>query len=242
MDRSVLRSLLIPFLLFAACPTCARAYDVSPGTTGNVLRLQLDDRIGMSTETTVLVSIEDAPAWILCDEPRVLGGRVVEIVIPFDVDPVGLGEQGAISLRIIGRRSAGVAFDRSHRVDITVVPVVEEIQRGFTIDECCLAAALVDEPTATPLGPRLLGSHPNPTTGLTNIVFALSGESSAQLRIFDVQGRKVREITTPRLGPGYHRVSWDTTDETGRELGAGVYFYELTAQGWTGTQKVEVLR
>jgi len=237
------RPLIAALILSAMLATSASAYEVGPGTTDNILRLQLDDRIGLTGRVTFSATVADAPDWIVCGEPLVVEGRVVEIVVPFDVLEVPAGARGVLSLRIVGG-AAGAAseFDRIHPIDLTVVPIAERVQRDFDVDECCLTPASAESPSASPELPRLLRSHPNPANGLVNIVFALPLGGTARLRIFDVQGRRMRELATPRLDPGYHRIAWDTKDEDGRELSPGVYFYDLEVGDWSETRKLEILR
>jgi hypothetical protein len=43
--------------------------------------------------------------------------------------------------------------------------------------------------------------------------------------------------------PGVYRVRWNGTDEQGRRLGSGVYFYEIqTAGGFRDARKLVLLK
>jgi flagellar hook assembly protein FlgD len=120
---------------------------------------------------------------------------------------------------------------------------VDVVQRAFTIDECCLEPASTVETTQPPASPVLLGTSPNPVVSLANIIFGLpEGGGSVRLRIYDVQGRALREIQAPRLTAGYHRITWDARDESGREVPPGVYFYSISMGDWSATRKLQLLR
>lgn len=74
-------------------------------------------------------------------------------------------------------------------------------------------------------------NHPNPFNPRTRIVFRLPREAIAQLRVYDLQGRRVRTLHDGLLTAGEHGVDWDGTDDTGREVAAGTYYYELRSEG-----------
>jgi len=70
--------------------------------------------------------------------------------------------------------------------------------------------------------------HPNPSRGTTRFAFTLPSRVQASLRIVDVQGRAIRRLVDRPLGPGEHSALWDGRDESGRTMGTGVYFVELS--------------
>ena len=53
-------------------------------------------------------------------------------------------------------------------------------------------------------------------------VLLVNGNVS-HVRILDVEGRVVRELGSPRG----HTLTWDGTDNTGRQTGPGVYVIEM---------------
>jgi hypothetical protein len=71
---------------------------------------------------------------------------------------------------------------------------------------------------------RLHAPTPNPGRGSRTIRFDLEAESSVQLAVFDVRGRRVAALTEGRLPAGQHRIPWDA-----RGLSRGVYFVRLEA-------------
>ena len=50
-----------------------------------------------------------------------------------------------------------------------------------------------------------------------------------QLEIFDIAGRQVRTVLAEIQQAGFRETTWDGRDEDGYVVGAGVYFYRLTA-------------
>jgi flagellar hook assembly protein FlgD len=48
------------------------------------------------------------------------------------------------------------------------------------------------------------------------------------LRIYDVAGRLVRELSSGSIEPGVHDVRWDGTDDRGTQVSSGVYLYRVS--------------
>ena len=89
---------------------------------------------------------------------------------------------------------------------------------------------------------RLAQNHPNPFNPKTMISFALPVEGQASLKVYDVEGRMVRTLLEKGLPAGEHHVVWDGTDDQGRSLASGVYFYRVKAAGEIQTRKMLLLK
>jgi hypothetical protein len=92
---------------------------------------------------------------------------------------------------------------------------------------------------------RLHQNHPNPFNPSTTIRFEIpNGDGSVRvaLAIYDVEGRKVRELVSGNRPGGTHYAEWDGKDETGRPVSSGVYFCVLRAGAETLTRKMALLR
>lgn len=62
------------------------------------------------------------------------------------------------------------------------------------------------------------------------------------VRVHDIAGRLVRTFRTGRGSAGRLRVSWDGTDEGGRECASGIYFCRAEAGGWSAVRTIALLR
>jgi hypothetical protein len=85
---------------------------------------------------------------------------------------------------------------------------------------------------------NLAGVIPNPFTDGCDITFSLAAEGPARLAVFDVSGRRVRELVGGTLAAGPHRERWDGRDGDGRDLGSGVYLVRLDAAGGSRERKL----
>lgn len=72
---------------------------------------------------------------------------------------------------------------------------------------------------------------------------ASSSSPHVNLTVFDVNGRRVKVLYNGTAASGRARtVRWDGTDQTGRAMAAGVYFYRLQSEGSTLEKKMILLR
>ena len=61
------------------------------------------------------------------------------------------------------------------------------------------------------------------------------------LRVYDVLGRRVRQVWQGPLGAGRHRFVWDGRDEAGKAVAAGVYLYQVEVDGRVEAKKTTKL-
>jgi outer membrane protein assembly factor BamB len=113
--------------------------------------------------------------------------------------------------------------------------------------------AIDDAGTMPPrIAVRLGTVWPNPVRSLGWIPFRVGGgdldgggtatRHAARLEIYDVAGRHVRTLLDAPLAAGEHRVAWDGRDARGREVGAGIYFVRLEAEGVRRHGRIAIVR
>jgi parallel beta-helix repeat protein len=89
---------------------------------------------------------------------------------------------------------------------------------------------------------RLYPNRPNPFATSTNIHFDLPQASRVEISIYDVVGRRVRNLINSNLPAGSHVIKWDRRDDSARRLSTGIYFYDLRIGGQViGRKKAVVL-
>lgn len=81
-----------------------------------------------------------------------------------------------------------------------------------------------------PTGPKALrfSVFPNPARVAT-LSFALPQEEQVELGVYDVTGRQVAMLAKGRMPAGEYTRKWAARDDSGRPVGAGVYFIRLKA-------------
>ena len=83
---------------------------------------------------------------------------------------------------------------------------------------------------------------PNPFTGRTEIRYALPKDCNVELVVYSVTGRKVKTLVSGYETAGYKSVTWDGTDDAGRKLSAGLYFYKIKAGKFQSVKRLILLR
>jgi agmatine/peptidylarginine deiminase len=78
---------------------------------------------------------------------------------------------------------------------------------------------------------RLHPNAPNPFNPSTTFRFDLKYPERVELFVYDSGGRLVRRLVEGERAAGSHEAVWDGTDDAGREVASGVYFYRLRAAG-----------
>ena len=85
---------------------------------------------------------------------------------------------------------------------------------------------------------KLNQNFPNPFNPGTLISYELPSGSPVQLEIYNSLGQRVRTVVDTWQEAGYHGLVWKGTDDHGRGLASGVYFYRLQAGAFTESRKM----
>jgi hypothetical protein len=101
------------------------------------------------------------------------------------------------------------------------------------------AATASPQPTATPLHVTV---HPNPFNPQTKISFAVGRSQRVAVAVYDVNGRRLRELVHRVYEPGTHAIVWDGSDDRGHTLPSGTYFIRISTETSTLTRKAMLLR
>ncbi len=89
---------------------------------------------------------------------------------------------------------------------------------------------------------RLENNYPNPFNPETTIRFDLAKSGKMKLEIFNVKGQAVKTLLNGDIEAGYHSIKWNGKDDNGKQTTSGVYFYRLTADGKSLTNKMLMLK
>ena len=89
---------------------------------------------------------------------------------------------------------------------------------------------------------RLLAVYPNPTRERATVMFTLPGPSELAIQVFDVTGRRVRDVFSGTLPGGHQVIAWDGRDEGRRVAASGVYFVRITGEAGFATRKLLITR
>jgi len=85
-------------------------------------------------------------------------------------------------------------------------------------------------------------NYPNPFNPTTTIRFALPQANRVTLRIYNSVGQLVRTLLSENRDEGYYNVVWDTRNDNGQQVSAGVYLYRITAGNYINTKKMILMK
>ncbi len=85
-------------------------------------------------------------------------------------------------------------------------------------------------------------NFPNPFNPATEISFQIPVTSRVEVTIFDVSGRLAKRLANTTFESGTHVLKWDGTDEQGGGIASGVYYYTLTADNFTESKRMVLVR
>lgn len=84
---------------------------------------------------------------------------------------------------------------------------------------------------------------PNPTGSESTLSFSLAKDADVSYSVFDLRGRRVRRVDLGHLPVGQFEARWDTHDDGGRGVAAGVYFVSLDLDGQRlGAKRLTIVR
>jgi hypothetical protein len=92
-------------------------------------------------------------------------------------------------------------------------------------------------------GTRWIDIRPNPAPAAASIRWNLPTAELASLAIFDLNGRKVRDLAPrQRFSPGLHELQWKGNDERGAAVSPGVYFLHFDGAAGSEVRKLLLMR
>ncbi len=89
---------------------------------------------------------------------------------------------------------------------------------------------------------QLQQSRPNPFTRQTLIYYQTPHAGIVQLKVYNIAGQLVKILVNERHDTGVYGVTWNGTDNKGKRVSSGVYFYELQVGDTSVMKKMTLLR
>ncbi len=91
-------------------------------------------------------------------------------------------------------------------------------------------------------GFKLENNYPNPFNPSTQISFSIAKESHVSLDVYSILGEHVKNITSKIYAQGNYRLTWNGTNDFGKQVAGGIYIYKLSSDYFTESKKMILLK
>jgi spore coat protein CotH len=88
----------------------------------------------------------------------------------------------------------------------------------------------------------LLPNFPNPFNNTTNIRFYLKSQLKISLNIFDITGRRIRNLISGVLESDLYIISWNGMNDNGVAVSSGIYFCQMNSGKKSTTIKILLVK
>ena len=107
----------------------------------------------------------------------------------------------------------------------------------------------IDDPTGVarinsevPTSFALLQNYPNPFNPKTRIQYQLPGRADVQLDVYNVQGTKIATLVNEAQAAGTYMLTWSGKDDFGNQMPSGVYFYRISADSYSASKRMMLMK
>ena len=89
---------------------------------------------------------------------------------------------------------------------------------------------------------RLAQNYPNPFNAVTCINYQLAQPAFTTIKVYNLSGQLITTLVEKKKPAGWYSVRWDGRDNSGRAVASGIYFYHLSAGGFSKVHKLLLLK
>ena len=104
------------------------------------------------------------------------------------------------------------------------------------------AVTLLNHKNLNPRRFQLLQNYPNPFNPSTTLKYILPSDNLVKITIHDILGNEVKNLVSTNQSPGLKSIQWNSTNNQGESVSAGVYLYSIEAGNFRQTKKMILLK
>lgn len=115
------------------------------------------------------------------------------------------------------------------------------LMRTFTVIDG-QAIGISESGEVVPISYALSSPLPNPFLRNVTIYYGIPKTKKVTLKVYNCLGQVVQTLVDGIVEPGFYTIHWDGRDDLNRKVSAGVYFYRLLTDDYTGTKKMVMIK
>jgi hypothetical protein len=119
--------------------------------------------------------------------------------------------------------------------------ITNELAIKFTTDTM-FPTDIETENINSPKRIELAQNYPNPFNPNTTIRYTLNRTADVKLAIYDVSGKLIRTLVDAEKDAGFYSVNWNGEDDSGKNVGSGIYLYRLESDNFEQTKRMILIR
>jgi hypothetical protein len=141
---------------------------------------------------------------------------------------VQIGSNGSATLNVSLGVYGSSIFIFSDSIRHVIIPPITSVEENRA--------------TELPKVSYLYQNFPNPFNPSTTFQFDLPKQDEVKIRVYNVLGKEIAEITNGVYSAGTHQVIWDGRTYSGIQASSGVYFVRFEAGGLVDTKKIMLMK
>ncbi|MFA7058038.1 MAG: choice-of-anchor J domain-containing protein, partial [Candidatus Cloacimonadales bacterium] len=99
-----------------------------------------------------------------------------------------------------------------------------------------------DDSSAPAVKTALHANYPNPFNPETSISYSVEKAGNVTIDVYNMLGQKVKTLVNDSQNAGTHTVVWNGTDNNGKNVSSGVYFYRMKNGSYSKTNKMILMK
>jgi subtilisin family serine protease len=108
---------------------------------------------------------------------------------------------------------------------------------AFTIGDIIVAVQQEEKPLKPAFRFALEDNYPNPFNPSTTICYTIPVDSRVELKVYDLLGREIKTLINAPETAGSHKAEFNAS-----ALSSGIYFYKITAGGFSAVKKMLLMK
>ena len=102
--------------------------------------------------------------------------------------------------------------------------------------------SIIEDQYSIPDNSILIGNYPNPFICETKISYFIDQQKKVQVSIYNAKGQLINKLIDNVVDAGFHLITWNGKDRTGKNVSSGVYFYKLNTSKSVSIKKMILMQ